>query len=78
VHPLDPYKALRTSKPLKRGKSIRLPTSLSKKPPKTAKPLPPTEQYVVWEFTDRLYNPSSMTWQLWGSCEGEIGIRKRE
>jgi len=57
--PLDPYEILSTPKPLKRGKTIRLPPSLSSKQ-KRAKPLPPIEQYLVQEMTASLYNPSML------------------
>jgi len=57
--PLDPYQELTTPKPLKRGKTIRLPPSLSTKQ-KRAKPLPPIEQYLVQEMTASLYNPSML------------------
>ena len=58
--PLDPYQELGTPKPLKRGKTIRLPPSLAKKQGKTPKPLPPIEQYLVQEMTASLYNPTML------------------
>jgi len=58
--PLDPYQVLSTPKPLKKGKTIRLPPSLREKQPKKSKQLPPIEQYLVQEMTNSLYNPAML------------------
>merc|ERR1719347_1361843 len=58
--PLDPYEVLSTPKPLKKGKTIRLPPSLREKRPKKTKALPPIEQYLVQEMTNSLYNPAML------------------
>merc|ERR1719348_719820 len=58
--PLDPYEVLSTPKPLKKGKTIRLPPSLRENQSKKTKVLPPIEQYLVQEMTNSLYNPSML------------------
>jgi len=57
--PLDPYEQVNTPKPMKKGKTIRLPPSLTGKQ-KKAKPLPPIEQFLVQEMAATLYNPSTL------------------
>jgi len=58
--PLDPYEVHTTPKPLKKGKTIRLPPSLRENQSKKTKVLPPIEQYLVQEMTNSLYNPSML------------------